>query len=335
MLDMLAAFAQVVTTSDYVRPQFTDTLAIKFGRHPIREVIQSNKFIPNDVYATQQTRFQVITGCNMSGKSTYIRSIALMSIMSQIGSFVPAAYASFPIFHQLFARISFDDSIEANVSTFAAEMREMAFILRNIDRRSLAIVDELGRGTSSRDGLAIALAISEALINSHAFVWFATHFRELAVIMTERNGVMNLHLAVDMTIESQMVTMLYKIAEGAVKEEHYGIQLARAVPLPPEVIENAITVSQALESHTRQRKKTSTAVIHERRRGLLLRLKEHLLQAKTGSMDNAVLLGWLKDLQKEFVIRMTKIETEAEEAASVTEFDDEKEIDSRVSESPH
>lgn len=133
----------------------------------------------------------------MSGKSTYIRSIALMAVMAQIGSFVPAEYASFPILHQLFARVSVDDNIEANVSTFAAEMRETAFILRNIDRRSMAIIDELGRGTSTRDGLAIALAIAEALVESRALVWFATHFRDLATIMAERNGVISLHLAVE------------------------------------------------------------------------------------------------------------------------------------------
>lgn len=166
MLDMIAAFAQLVTTHDYVRPQITDTLAIRAGRHPLREKIMQSRFVPNDVYATQQSRFQIITGCNMSGKSTYIRSVALMCIMAQIGSFVPATYASFPIFHQLFARLGMDDSIETNVSTFASEMREIAFILRNIDKRSLAIVDELGRGTSTRDGLAIALAIAEALVQS-------------------------------------------------------------------------------------------------------------------------------------------------------------------------
>jgi DNA mismatch repair protein MSH4 len=127
----------LVTTREYARPELTDTLAIKHGRHPIREKIHLDRYIPNDVYATQQTRFQIITGCNMSGKSTYIRSIALMTIMAQIGCFVPAHYASFPIMRQLFARVSMDDNIEANVSTFASEMRETAFILRNIDKRSM------------------------------------------------------------------------------------------------------------------------------------------------------------------------------------------------------
>ncbi|KAJ9645092.1 MutS protein msh4 [Coniosporium tulheliwenetii] len=326
MLDMVTSFAQLVTSQDYVRPQLTDTLAIKSGRHPIREKVQSAKFIPNDVYASQQTRFQIITGRNMSGKSTYIRSIALMVVMAQIGSFVPAQYAAFPILHQLFARVSMDDSIEANVSTFAAEMRETAFILRNIDRRSLAIVDELGRGTSTRDGLAIALAIAEALVDSRALVWFVTHFRDLATIMAERSGVINLHLAVEMT-DAESITMLYKIAEGVVAEEHYGLALARVMPLPAEVIETATEVAGKLEKKVRRRRKTSRAVMSERRRKLVLSLKEHLVQAKNGALEGAVLAKWLAELQREFVVRMTAIDREAREAEAEGSEDEEMEMD--------
>ncbi|KAK3065694.1 MutS protein msh4, partial [Teratosphaeriaceae sp. CCFEE 6253] len=260
MLDMLASFAQVVTSRDYVRPSITETLAIRAGRHPIREKIHSAKYIPNDVYATQQTRFQIITGCNMSGKSTYIRSIALMAVMAQVGSFVPAQYAAFPIMRQLFARVSMDDNIEANVSTFAAEMRETASILRNIHKDSVAIIDELGRGTSTRDGLAIALAIAEALVESRALVWFATHFRDLANIMAERNGVVNLHLAVDMSEQDKM-EMLYRISSGAVQEVHYGLQLAKVIPLPPDVIEHAELVARTLERQVQKQKKRSLTVI--------------------------------------------------------------------------
>ena len=200
----LSAFAHLVTINDYVRPRISDTLGIKAARHPIREKIMQTKFVPNDVYATQQSRFQIITGCNMSGKSTFIRSVALLSIMAQTDCFVTGSNASFPILHNLFARVGMDDSIESNISTFAAEMREIAFILRNLERRSMAIVDELGRGTSTRDGLAIAIAIAEALVDSRALVWFATHFKDLATILSERNGVICLHLAVE-------VSGLYKI----------------------------------------------------------------------------------------------------------------------------
>jgi DNA mismatch repair protein MSH4 len=328
ILDMFTAFAHVGTTNAYIRPQLTDTMAIQAGRHPVREAFHKQKYIPNDVFATQQSRFQIITGCNMSGKSTYIRSIALMTVMAQVGSFVPAAYASFPIMHQLFARVNMDDSIEANVSTFAAEMRETAFILRNIDRRSIAIIDELGRGTSTRDGLAIALAIAEALVDSRALVWFVTHFRDLATIMSERAGVVNLHLSVDMGGDEgpNDMAMLYKIAEGPVREQHYGLKLARVVPLPPKVLEVAEQVAEKLERQSKKKKKASVAVMRQKKRKLILNLKEHLMQAKNGVMEGEVLADWLRQLQREFVIRMTAIDAEAEEPALVAEEYDEEEI---------
>lgn len=286
---------------------------VKSGRHPIREKVQQTKFIPNDIYATQQSRFQIITGCNMSGKSTYIRSIALMSIMAQIGSFVPAQYATFPIQHQIFARVSTDDSIEANISTFAAEMREMAFILHNIDRRSIAIIDELGRGTSTRDGLAIALAIAEALRNRKALVWFVTHFTDLATILSERNGVINLHLKVEFQGEAIMKT-LYKLGSGIAREPHQGLTIARIVPFPAAVIEHANQVSHVLGQRAKNKKRTSIRVAYERKRKLILNLREHLLQAQSGSLNGEVLRAWIKDLQNEFVRRMTAVDEEVSRA---------------------
>ncbi|OAF56820.2 MutS protein msh4 [Pseudogymnoascus destructans] len=313
MLDMLAAFAQLVTTSDYVKPEITRCLAIKSGRHPVHEKAHSEKFIPNDVYADKQQRFQIITGCNMSGKSTYIRSIALVTVMAQIGSFVPAQYASFPIVDQLFARVSMDDCIEANVSTFASEMRETAFILRNIGKNSLVIIDELGRGTSTRDGLAIALSISEALVESQAFVWFTTHFRELAQIMNERAGVVNMHLKVDISQEDKMV-MLYKIANGFVKEEHYGLALARVVNLPPLVLEVAEKVSKTLQAQAAAKKKSSKSFAIARKRKLVLSLREVLLQAQESAMQGKALMEYLRKVQEEFVRRMDCIENEADDS---------------------
>lgn len=322
LLDVTASFAQLVTTQDYIRPELTPTLAVKSGRHPIREKIFSERYVPNDAYATHETRFQIITGCNMSGKSTYIRSLALMAVMVQIGCFVPASYASFPIFHQLFARVSMDDSIEANVSTFASEMRETAFILRNIDRRSMVIIDELGRGTSTRDGLSIAIAVAEALIESNAFVWFATHFRDLAKVLAERSGVVNFHLAVEMS-EADKMTMLYKVAGGTVQEEHYGIALAKVVDLPPDVIRVAEEVSKKLTLNMEKRKKRSKTIALARRRKLILSLREQLVQAKEGNMQGVVLATWLKKLQDEFVNRMAAIEADVAESVDYSESEDE------------
>lgn len=310
MLDMLATFAHLATSHDYIRPELTDTLAIKAGRHPIRERIRVNKFIPNDAYVTPQRRFQIITGCNMSGKSTYIGSLSLMTIMAQIGCFVPAQYASFPLVHQLFARVATTDDLDANVSTFAAEMREMAFILRNIEPRSMVIIDELGRGTSTTDGLAIAIALAEALISSNALVWFVTHFHELPRILAERSGVINLHLAAEIAPDASKMTMLYRIAEGPVPDRRYGLALAQLVDLPPGILDRARTVSDALDCLAQKRNSPSRAWAIARKRRLLLSLREQLLLAREGHMDGDDLRCWLLRLQNAFALRMAAIDGE-------------------------
>ena len=314
MLDMLAAFAHLVTTQDYARPELTDTLAIKAGRHPIRERIHHSKFVPNDAYATQQSRFQIITGCNMSGKSTYIRSLALMTVMAQIGSFVPAQYASFPIVNQLLARVSADDHFETNVSTFSAEMREMAFILRNIEPRSMVIIDELGRGTSTVDGLAIAIAIAEALVDSHALVWFVTHFRDLARIMSQRNGVVNLHLAAELSAPTSKMAMLYRVADGYVEDKHYGLAIAKVFPFPRGMLELAEDVSNALSTKIDSQTRNARTVAVTKRRQLLLGLREQLVQARDGSLHGEPLRLWLKQLQDEFTMQMAAINAEVARA---------------------
>ena len=337
MLDMLAGFAQRVTTcisGEFIQPELTtDSLMIKSGRHPIRDKIMSttrDKFVPNDVYATPQNRFHIITGANMSGKSTYIRSIAFMTIMAQIGCFVPAEYAAFPLCHEVFARVSTDDNIEANVSTFAGEMREIAYILRNITPHSLVIIDELGRGTSTTDGLAIAIAVAEALIYSKAYVWFVTHFRDLPRILADRAGVSNLHLSVDISADYAKLTMRYKILEGYEEEKFYGLAVARVMALPDDVLEMATRVSKTLHERNEARKRNARATAVARRRKLVLNVKEQLGQARDnalrdGSKDGGAdgsessisaeaLRAWLKRLQVEFTVRMRAINADAEAA---------------------
>lgn len=310
MLDMLAAFAQLATSNDYIRPELTATLAIKAGRHPIREKIHSSNFVPNDAYATPQTRFQIITGCNMSGKSTYIRSLALMTVMAQIGCFVPAQYASFPIVHQLFACVATNNDLDANVSTFAAEMREMAFILRNVQPRGMVLIDELGRGTSTTDGLALAIALAEALLASNALVWFATHFHDLARILSERSGVINLHLAANIAEDASKMTMLYQISEGPVPHRQYGLALAKLVDLPPAVLEVAEGVSETIGRLALQRNGTSRTVTIAKKRKLLLSLREQLLIARNSTMDDDSLRRWLIKLHGDFSARMATLEEE-------------------------
>jgi DNA mismatch repair protein MSH4 len=207
MLDMLASFVQLATTQNYVRPIISDNLVLKAARNPIAELRKTN-FVSNDVYLGEQDiRFQLITGGNMSGKSTFIKAVAMIQIMSQIGSFVPAQYAAIPICDRLFTRLSTEDRPESNLGTFAVEMTEMNMILRcarsclllivrryakklfrQATRDSFVVIDELGRGTSTKEGLAIALAMSEKLIKRGCRVFFATHFTELGEILLHSNS---------------------------------------------------------------------------------------------------------------------------------------------------
>ncbi|KAF3140246.1 MutS protein msh4 [Orbilia oligospora] len=323
MLDMISSFATLVTLYEYTRPEFKDTLAIKDGRHPIREKIHKEKLIPNDFFASQQTRFQIITGCNMSGKSTYIRQIALMTIMAQIGSYVPASYGCFPITTHLFARVSMDDGIEANVSTFAAEMRETAFILKNATEGSMVIMDELGRGTCTRDGLAIAIAVCEALIEKRAFVWFATHFRELGAVLSRRAGVISLHMQVEMRPDQNLTSMLYKIADGPATEKHYGINLAKIIGLPSTIITRASEVSNTIAQNAELKRMTSKGYRKSERQRLILQLVEHLQQARSSKMTNMALKAWLGRLQAEFVETMGNLKDADDESESSESEDDE------------
>ncbi|KAI3392946.1 hypothetical protein diail_4963 [Diaporthe ilicicola] len=313
LLDMLASFGQMVTTRDYTRPRLKDTLALKAARHPIFDSTLE-KFIPNDYYATKQHAFQIITGCNMSGKSTYIRTVAMLQVMAQIGCFVPAQFASFTIIHNLFSRTSTDDSIESNMSTFSVEMRDMAFILRNINDKSLAIIDELGRGTSTRDGLAIAIAMAEALVQSNALVFFATHFTELAQVLQDRPGVLNLHLETETTVADDNIpkmTMLYKVGSGPVQDENYGIKLARAIGFPAAFLDRAEEAAGFLRRQAEAKRQSSQSRRLTLRRRLVLNLRETLQQAHDSDMGEETLRNFLRRLQGEFITRMEDIEKNA------------------------
>ncbi|KAI8273073.1 MutS 4 [Colletotrichum sp. SAR11_57] len=306
LLDMLASFAHVSSTYDWVRPEVSDTLALKAARHPILDRELKEECVPNDFYADDNYRFQIITGCNMSGKTTYIKSIALLQIMAQIGCFVPAERATLPIVHSIFARMSTDDNIEANLSSFSKEMREMAFILNNVDDKSMVIIDELGRATSARDGLAIAIAMAEALIQSRAKVWFTTHFAQLAEVLNDRPGVLNLHLASHLSNTSRgdpRLTMTYKVESGKVEEIPYGILLAKAMDFPKRFLDVAEHVSQSIREDRLKKQQTSEARRLVRERKLVLSLHEQLKQARNSQMDDAALASYLKRLQVEFVER--------------------------------
>ncbi|KAG0296467.1 MutS protein msh4 [Linnemannia gamsii] len=315
MLDMLLSFVHQRTISDFVRPEFTDTLVIKQGRHPILEKISSSAFIPNDTYAGSANTFQIITGPNMSGKSTYLRQVALLTIMAQIASFVPAEYASFRIIDQLLSRICNDDCIELNASTFMTEMKETAYIVENATDKSLVVIDELGRGTSTHDGLGIAFAVCEELIHSKALVFFATHFQELTTTLTAYHNVVNLHLEAEMIRDEGHIPGIsykYRLAQGSAKEEHYGLSLAKTLSLPQDISSRAETVSLRLTDlqESARRHSESDKVVARQRALAQVAHDCVLIQKAAKGMTGQGLAAALWDVQQTAVRHLLAIRRE-------------------------
>ena len=249
-LDALLSLAAVADERGYVRPEILEepVLEIREGRHPVLEKLLADRFVPNDVVVPGDARILLITGPNMAGKSTYLRQAALLVLMAQVGSFVPAASARIGLVDRIFARVGASDDISRNASTFMVEMSETANILNNATERSLLILDEIGRGTSTFDGVSIAWAVAEHLHNrTKSRTLFATHYHELTDLARALKGVRNLHVAVREWGES--VLFLHKILEGPT-DRSYGIHVARLAGLPREVIDRAKVILQGLEALT-------------------------------------------------------------------------------------
>jgi len=250
-IDVLSALAEVAERYGYNRPQFNegDSLTILEGRHPVLERMGlEERFVPNDLALNSEERqILIITGPNMAGKSTIMRQAALISIMAQIGSFVPAREANLCLIDRIFTRVGATDDLVRGRSTFMVEMEEVAHILRNLTPRSLILLDEIGRGTSTFDGLSIAWAVTEYLHEEspwRAKTLFATHYHELTELALTRPRIKNFHVAVKEW--NDRVIFLRKLVEGGTSRS-YGIQVARLAGLPPEVIDRAKEVLHNLE----------------------------------------------------------------------------------------
>jgi DNA mismatch repair protein MutS len=242
-LDVSAALAAVAAESRFVRPRFGEDgeLKVVAGRHPVIEKLaekDAQRFIPNDLYFHPDTEFiAVITGPNMGGKSTYLRQAALLVILAQMGSFVPAESALLPIVDRVFTRIGAADNLARGRSTFMVEMSETAVILNTATPRSLIVLDEIGRGTSTYDGLALAWAVVEHIqAKIRAKTLFATHYHELTELATLLEGVRNLHVSVKES--GDQILFLRRVEPGAA-DRSYGIEVARLAALPMSVIERA------------------------------------------------------------------------------------------------
>lgn len=236
-LDVLRSLAEVAHKKGYTRPRFTESrrILIREGRHPVVE--ETVTFVPNDLVMDERTHLALVTGPNMAGKSVFLRQVALIALLAQMGSFVPAKEAELPIFDKIFTRVGASDAVAEGISTFMAEMQEAAGILTGATEDSLVILDELGRGTSTHDGMALAWAIAKHLVEKvRCKTLFATHYRELAQLAEEIPGVANLHAAAREW--KGEVVFLYRILPG-VAEKSYGIQVAKLARLPAEVLREA------------------------------------------------------------------------------------------------
>ena len=256
-IDVAAALAEVAATHGYTRPSLTieNCLHIEAGRHPVveRSLLQmgsvGDRFVPNDAHMTATERIQIITGPNMSGKSTYLRQVALIVLMAQIGSFVPAEKATIGLTDRIFTRIGAHDELHAGRSTFMVEMVETAEILNHATHRSLLILDEIGRGTSTYDGLAIAWAIVEYLHNHPRLkprTLFATHYHELTGLADLLPLVANYSVAA--AEEGDTIVFLHQIVPGGA-DRSYGIHVAQLAGLPRDVIGRANEILRELEQH--------------------------------------------------------------------------------------
>lgn len=250
-LDVALSFALTALENKYIRPQlFNDTrLIIKNGRHPVVEKTQSQiSFIPNDTNLTPSELIHIITGPNMSGKSTYLRQVALIVLLAQIGSFIPAETADIGLVDRIFTRIGAQDEIHAGQSTFMIEMTETANILHNATEKSLLILDEIGRGTSTYDGLSIAWSVLEHIHNHpklKARTLFATHYHELTELPEIFENMKNYTIAVSES--GRDVIFLHKIIEGGA-DKSYGIHVARLAGIPPTIIQRASALLIDLEN---------------------------------------------------------------------------------------
>ncbi|MCI5744867.1 MAG: DNA mismatch repair protein MutS [Erysipelotrichaceae bacterium] len=249
-IDVMVSFAEVSTTNHYVRPTFNDehTILVKNGRHPVMEALNRlENYVPNDVNIEKDKHFVLISGPNMGGKSTFMKQVALASIMAQIGCFVAADYANLPIFDGIFTRIGASDDLISGQSTFMVEMSEVNYALQYSTLNSLILFDEVGRGTATFDGMALAQAIIEYICKEkQCITLFSTHYHELTSLANSIDGLINLHAAV--IEEDDKVTFLYKMTNGATNKS-YGINVARLAHLPESLLLRAKEILNVKESN--------------------------------------------------------------------------------------
>ena len=253
-IDVLTALTVVAEENNYVRPVFNDEhiIDIKDSRHPVIEKVMTEEFSPNDISFSKDTTIMLITGPNMAGKSTYERQMAIITIMAQIGSFVPAKYANIPIFDKIFTRIGASDDLVSGSSTFMVEMKEANNAIINATPNSLILFDELGRGTATYDGMSLAAAIIEYIHNYvGAKTFFSTHYHELTDLSNTLPHLKNVHVSA--IEENGNITFLHKIKDGSI-DKSYGLHVAKLAKLPDELLKRANEILSSYENSSNNKK---------------------------------------------------------------------------------
>ncbi|MDN6297482.1 MAG: DNA mismatch repair protein MutS [Halomonas sp.] len=263
-LDVLCTFAERAEALDWVRPTLTEHtgLAIHGGRHPVVEQVSTTPFVPNDTTLSQAQHMLVITGPNMGGKSTYMRQTALIALLAHCGSFVPADAAEIGPLDRIFTRIGSSDDLAGGRSTFMVEMTETANILHNATGQSLVLMDEIGRGTSTFDGLSLAWASAEHLASAGALTLFATHYFEMTALPEHREGVANIHLTA--TEHGERIVFMHRIEAGPASQS-YGLQVAQLAGVPTPVIRRARDKLMTLEQRDVQENNLHDSRLHNHR----------------------------------------------------------------------
>ncbi|XP_061716369.1 mutS protein homolog 4-like [Cydia pomonella] len=305
-LDILLAMAQASSVGSYIRPDFSDYLDIRNSIHPLLDYNTQTMPVPNDIYASPEQNFTIITGPNMGGKSIYIKQIAVLQIMAQLGCFLPATNAVLRICDRVFSRMGFNDSVEMNASTYVVEMKEIQHILKDLTPSSLVIIDELCRGTSTREGTSIAWAICEQLLASDAFTFFTTHFMYLTRLQNLYFNVVNLHTEVKeeitssptQTTESQMTEkrLIYehKINPGVTNIENYGLSLAAKTNLPEDTVKLARELAELINASRKPQDTNAEAKSDDR---LLYEINAELRKQSRRHPNNDNIIN---DLKKKF-----------------------------------
>ena len=252
-IDVLQAFTTVAEENNYIRPIISENRNINIldNRHPVVEKVINDEFVKNDIIMDDKTDILLITGPNMAGKSTYMRELAITVIMAQIGSFVPASYAELPIFDAIFTRIGASDDLVSGESTFMVEMNEAAFAISSATKNSLILFDELGRGTATFDGMALAQSIIEYIHNNiKAKTLFSTHYHELTDLEDTLTRLKNVHVSAHE--EDGKITFLHKVKKGSI-DKSYGIHVARLANLPESLIKRASQILAVYENKEKVR----------------------------------------------------------------------------------